>query len=84
LAQDAAGNLYGTTWGGGAFGQGTVYKLIPKVTGGWTENIVYSFTGGADGSAPIGGVVLDSTGRIYGTTFSGGSNGDGVVFEIKQ
>jgi uncharacterized repeat protein (TIGR03803 family) len=84
LTQDASGNLYGTTFGGGKYGQGTVYKLVPDGSGRWTENIVYSFTGGADGSGPIGGVVLDQNGRIYGTTFSGGLNNNGVVFEIKQ
>jgi uncharacterized repeat protein (TIGR03803 family) len=93
LARDAAGNLYGTSEFGGqsecsGYGCGFVYKLTPS-SGGWTFTQLYSFTGGSDGSLPIGGVVLDSSGNLYGTTFSGGSHscgsmGCGVVWEISQ
>lgn len=83
LAEDASGNLYGTTYGGGAYGYGTVYKLVPNPNGSWTENVVYNFTGGADGAGPIGGVILDQAGRLFGTASAGG-NGAGVVFEIEQ
>jgi uncharacterized repeat protein (TIGR03803 family) len=86
LVQDAAGNLYGTTFGGGTYLQGTVFKLDPK-TG--THTVLYSFTGGADGSLPSAGVVLDSAGNIYGTTAEGGlipcpedPFGCGVVFKL--
>jgi uncharacterized repeat protein (TIGR03803 family) len=89
LIPDNDGNLYGTTTGGGAFGPGTVYELVrpvpPKT--GWTEKVLYSFTGGADGGSPYGGLVFDNMGNLYGTTTSGGlvcndAPGCGVVFEL--
>ncbi len=86
LVQDAAGNLYGATTGGGTLGQGTVFKFDPA-TG--TETVLYSFTGGADGSNPSAGVVLDTAGNIYGTTDNGGlipcpddPFGCGVIFKV--
>ena len=90
LARDAAGNLYGTSEFGGnsncSNGCGVVYKLAPS-DGEWTYTQLYAFTGGADGAYPIGGVVLDGNGNLYGTTYSGGTNhcaaiGCGVVWEI--
>ncbi len=93
LARDAAGNLYGTSEFGGqsgctGYGCGFVYKLTPS-DGGWTFTQLYSFTDGSDGAYPIGGVVLDSSGNLYGTSFAGGthtcgSQGCGVVWEISQ
>ena len=86
---DAAGNLYGTTRQGGSLSCvcGTVYRLSPVAGGGWTETVLYSFTGGSDGSAPEGTVVLDAQGNIYGTTYYGGNSGCfgsgcGVVFKL--
>jgi uncharacterized repeat protein (TIGR03803 family) len=93
LTFDKAGNLYGATLYGGGYGScnapyfqhcGTVFKLsVPKQKGGkWTEQIMYSFKSGTDGANPNGGLVLDSSGAVYGTTFSGGSqgcNGDGYL-----
>jgi uncharacterized repeat protein (TIGR03803 family) len=84
LVWDAAGNLYGTTYVGGAKGAGTVYKLSPNSSGGWIERILYSFTGSKDGDGVLGGVILDSAGHLYGTTAEGGSAGYGVVFEMQQ
>jgi uncharacterized repeat protein (TIGR03803 family) len=75
---DSAGNLYGTASGGGAYGGGVVYKL--DASGSFT--ILYAFTGGADGLGPWGGVVLDASGNLYGTTPAGGTNGRGVVFKL--
>jgi len=75
---DKAGNLYGTTVGGGdQTGSGTVFKLTPKPSGGWTESIIHRFTGFADpgGSYPYGGLLVDAAGNLYGTTESGGGNG---------
>ena len=87
---DVAGNLYGTTYaGGGAVNQciprhvlqsqgcGTVYKLSRNGSGGWSETVLYSFGGPSfnfDGAFPYAGVVLDSSGNIYGTTNQGGAN----------
>src|SRR5580704_16039209 len=64
LLFDAAGNLYGTTEGGGASGNGTVFKL--SKTG--HETVLYTFAGGTDGSVPAGGLVPDQAGNLYGTT----------------
>lgn len=78
VVRDSAGNLYGTTYSGGANGWGTVYKLDSS----GTETVLHSFTLGVDGGFPIGGVILDSAGNLYGTTLFGGSSGYGVVFEM--
>jgi len=68
LAFDQAGNLYGTTSDGGSNGHGSVYELTPSDES-WTEKILYSFTGGEDGSQPESGVILIkpaiSTARPY-------------------
>jgi len=95
LAQDAAGNFYGTTVSGGTGtlctgGCGTVFELSPLAGGKWKEKVLYSFTGGSDGKNPYGGVILDSKGDLYGTTVSGGSGGScsgdgcGVVFLLSK
>jgi hypothetical protein len=90
LIADAAGNLYGTADAGGERGFGAVSKLSQGSDGAWTESVLYSFLGGADGSAPTGGLILDSAGSLYGTTTSGGYSGSnecsfggcGVVFKL--
>src|SRR5579863_4728047 len=87
LISDRAGNLYGTTFnGGGSAGAGTVYQLSPPAQqgGAWTETILYSFTytGLDSGIGPLAGLVLDSAGSLYGTTWLGGPQGAGVVFEL--
>ena len=63
LVFDQAGNLYGTTKSGGMYGHGTVYELTPS-EGGWTETVLYSFTGGQDGDSPYGGVIFDPAGNL--------------------
>lgn len=80
LTQDSSGNLYGTTYEGGAFGAGTVYRLRLGSNGKWSESVIYSFTGGADGGTPISGAI-PVQGHLYGSTESGGSGG-GVVYDI--
>ena len=72
---DSAGNLYGTTYLGGASGLGTVYKI--DATG--HETVIHSFAGGTDGTNPYAGVVRDSAGNLYGTTAGGGASGLGTV-----
>jgi uncharacterized repeat protein (TIGR03803 family) len=79
VIRDAAGNLYGTTSSGGAANAGVVYKL--EATGNYT--VLHSFTGGADGGSPFAGVILGPAGNLYGTTWSGGKRGGGVVFKLK-
>ena len=81
---DEQGNLYGTTslFGGGA---GTVFELSPPQSGeSWTYNRLYSFgaRGGNDGLSPAAGVVIDSSGNLYGTTTVGGDFGQGTVFQL--
>jgi uncharacterized repeat protein (TIGR03803 family) len=97
LLFDRAGNLYGTTVGGGksfvcgSTGCGTVFKLLPQSGGGWTETVLYSFcslSGCTDGEEPgTGPLAMDSAGNLYGTTFFGGTSrcggsGCGVVFKL--
>jgi uncharacterized repeat protein (TIGR03803 family) len=77
---DRAGNLYGTTKGGGAFGNGTVYELTPS-SGGWTENILWSFSGNG-GIHPVSSLIFDSEGNLYGTSADGGTYNSGTVFEL--
>ena len=87
LILDGAGNLYGTTVQGGDLGTGTVFELTPS-GGAWTHTVLYSFTGGADGGQPYGGVTLDAEGNLYGTTVIGGTGGTcveegcGVVYKL--
>lgn len=80
LVADGNGNFYGTTQGGGTFGQGTVFKITP--TG--AHSVVYHFAGGTtDGERPQAGLVIDSAGNLYGTTYAGGgAAGFGTVFKI--
>ncbi|MGO9086045.1 MAG: choice-of-anchor tandem repeat GloVer-containing protein [Terriglobales bacterium] len=63
---DASGNLYGETAFGSTFGNGLIFKLTPHPGGPWTESIVYTFTEGADGGRPYGGLVFDASGNLYG------------------
>jgi uncharacterized repeat protein (TIGR03803 family) len=80
LIRDTSGNLYGTTFQGGSFGPGTVFKINIK-TG--FETVLYSFAGGSsDGSNPYSALVIDKLGNLYGTTYAGGANGCGTIFEL--
>jgi uncharacterized repeat protein (TIGR03803 family) len=85
------GRLYGTTTFGGAFGNGTVFSLQPRATPcptvscHWNETVLYSFTGGADGSNPgYGDLAFDRAGNIYGTTTYGGTQNMGAIFELSS
>ena len=86
VVMDAAGNLYGTTVGGGSTtacntsGCGSIYKLS-KGSSGWTETTLYDFAGGADGGAPYSTLLRDSTGDLYTTTANYG-NGVGSIFKL--
>ena len=72
------GKLYGTTSGGGAYGNGTVFRM--SLDG--HEKVLHSFGYGSDGATPVGGLI-DVSGTLYGTTSAGGTYGDGTVFELK-
>jgi uncharacterized repeat protein (TIGR03803 family) len=79
------GVLYGTTSAGGILNEGTVFCLTPptNASGSWTETVLHSFTGYPnDGTYPYAGVVAGGGGVLYGTTYSGGSVGYGVVFSL--
>jgi uncharacterized repeat protein (TIGR03803 family) len=79
-----AGDIYGTTAGGGGReNNGTVYQLLAG--SGWAENLLYSFTRGSDGATPESGVTFDSSGSLYSSTLSGGSDETGgTVFELSS
>ncbi|HEX8814631.1 MAG TPA: choice-of-anchor tandem repeat GloVer-containing protein [Terriglobales bacterium] len=79
LTIDKSGNIYGTTTGGnlycasgqGSNGCGAVFELTPQANGSWVETTIYTFDGG-NGATPSSGIVLDSAGNLYGTTYYGG------------
>jgi uncharacterized repeat protein (TIGR03803 family) len=78
LAQDSAGNLYGTTNSGGAFTFGTVFKLDTL----GNEVVLHSFSGSPDGAYPYAGVILDRAANLYGTTNGGGAFNSGTLFRL--
>ena len=80
LVFDQAGNIYGTTPIGGAYGYGVVFELALS-GGSWTETVLWNFTGGSDGSYPLSGVIFDSAGNLYGTA-SGIGGGGASVYEL--
>jgi uncharacterized repeat protein (TIGR03803 family) len=98
LVVDGAGNLYGTTLHGGAYGgygggagppgDGVVFELMPQADGSWTESVLHSFGNGTDGSDPSAGLVFDNLGNLYGATAFGGNTGNncptgcGTAFEL--
>jgi uncharacterized repeat protein (TIGR03803 family) len=82
LIFDNAGNLYGTSGGGGAHSGGVVFELAPQSNGSWKETVLHSFGSGIDGNSPICTLIFDSAGNLYGTTFFGGTLSGGTAFEL--
>ena len=78
LISDSQGNLYGTTFFGGAYNSGTVFEVTPS----GAEKVLYSFAGGTDGEYPMAGVAMDANGNLFGTTANGGAHGYGTAFEL--
>jgi uncharacterized repeat protein (TIGR03803 family) len=82
LARDSAGNLYGVTPFGGKHGLGTIFEIEKN----GEEKLLHTFTGRSDGCLPVGGLIMDAAGNLYGATAAGGSTvcdeGYGVVFEV--
>jgi uncharacterized repeat protein (TIGR03803 family) len=81
LILDGAGNLYGTTYVGGAYCCGTVFELTPAGGGTWNEKVLYSF-GSGNTAYPTSGLIFDGAGNLYGTTLQGGPAQGGAVFEL--
>ncbi len=75
---DVKGTLYGTTIEGGANGVGTVFSITPA----GAETVLHSFGGSGDGEYPYYGGLINANGKLYGTTYFGGTNGDGIVFRL--
>jgi len=83
--EDAAGNLYGTTFEGGGIGCGIVFEMSPSGGGAYTETILHSFPGETgDGCTPVGGVILDGAGNLYGRGAGCDAHGLGVVYELSR
>ena len=92
VSLDSGGNIYGTTFFGGSFGLGTVFKLspqggsfdAPESSGNYKETILYSFHGEVDGCHIVSGVVLDSAGNLYGTAPRCAAYNDGTVYQLQR
>ncbi len=84
LVFDAAWHLYGTTTGGGAHGQGTVFKLTRAAHGHWKETVLYSFPNIEDGGYPQGTLAIDKSGALYGIAGGGGGCGGtcGLIYKL--
>jgi len=80
LTMDSSGNLYGTTDAGGASNKGTVFEIAK---GSGTITTLASFNG-TNGAGPMAGLIMDSSGNLYGTTALGGNDGGGTVFELAK
>lgn len=81
LVMDAQGNLYGTTNDEGPYNAGTVFKLT-RTSNGWTYTDLHDFTDGTDGAYPVGPIVFDAAGNLYGAAILGGTDGAGTVWKI--
>ncbi len=81
IAIDTSGDLYGTAPNGSPYGQGVVYALTPS-GGSWIYNIRYEFRDGNDGAGPVGGLIFDGSGNLFGETSVGGTGNGGTLFEL--
>jgi uncharacterized repeat protein (TIGR03803 family) len=84
LTFDAKGNLYGMTPSSGGSDAGAVFKLTPQGAGVWSTSILYTFgiTNMTDAINPVGALVFDASGNLYGASTSGGVNSEGLVFRL--
>jgi uncharacterized repeat protein (TIGR03803 family) len=82
LAQGSDGAFYGTSWSGGNWGLGTVYRILPE--DGQVEVIRHFAGGAADGEVPYGGVIEGSDGILYGATVQGGTADLGVIYKLNK
>lgn len=84
---DSAGNLYGMTYNGGTSGYGVIYRLAPTASGKYRYSVLHAFCRSgqpvcSDGASPLGGLIIDTDGNLYGLTSRGGSASDGTMFEL--
>ncbi len=90
LTFDSHGNLFGTTFYGGrkggntcgTLGCGAVYELSPDGSGGWNEQVLYQFSAGVGGYYPVGNLVVDAKGNLFGAAYYGGAKGRGTIYEL--
>jgi uncharacterized repeat protein (TIGR03803 family) len=82
LMADANGNLFGTTVAGGTSGDGTVFEIAKTASGYASSPTTLVSFSGANGAQPSDGLLADASGDLFGTTVSGGTSGNGTVFEI--
>jgi uncharacterized repeat protein (TIGR03803 family) len=90
LTFDSHGNLFGTTFYGGrtggntcgTLGCGAVFELSPNGSGGWTEQVLYQFSAGVGGYYPVGNLVVDANGNLFGAADYGGARGRGTIYEL--
>jgi uncharacterized repeat protein (TIGR03803 family) len=84
LTTTPSGSFYSTTLNGGTNNAGTVFELSPPAgtQAQWRESVLWSFGGTGDGEFPFAGLIADQSGDLYGTTYLGGANADGTVFEL--
>src|SRR5262249_40950997 len=78
VIMDGAGNLYGTAPSGGPGGWGTIFEISP---GSSTITVLAAFNN-SNGGSPLGGMVMDGAGNLFGTTYAGGAGGYGTIFEL--
>ncbi len=83
LTLDAAGNLYGTTYQGGAFNNGTAFELSPPAhSGAWQETILFNFDAPNSGTTPSSPLIMDASGQLFGTSSDGGIDAQGAVYRL--
>ena len=82
VISDGNGNFFGTTVLGGKYNFGSVFELTYTPGVGWVETVLYSFQDTGDGPQPVGGLVMDASGNLYGTTETDGAGGAGTAFEL--
>jgi uncharacterized repeat protein (TIGR03803 family) len=75
------GHLFGTTSQGGTNGYGVAYKLVSNGSA-WKESVIHAFGDSGDGQTPYAGLIMDASGNLYGSTYYGGANGSGSVFQL--
>lgn len=79
---DSSGNIFGAAPMGGLYGFGNIFELTYTPGSGWEETVLYSFQNSGDGEYPLGGLIFDKSGNLYGVSIEGGSGGGGTVFEL--